>query len=293
MKILICSDGSEQAEKVVRLGAALSANCQAEVALLGILEQPGETAPLMQSLQRGQALLEQKNIRAELTTKSGNPIEEIVKRTEEQKYDLVLIGAVLKEPRGRFWMSSKAYTLIKKLKPPVMVVSGKTQDIKRILVCSGGKHYIDTAVRLTGEIARCMAARVTILHVSAEPPPIFALWRRMEETVEEILNSNTELGINLRCERETLMNLSIPTEVKLRHGPVLQEILAEIRSAPYDLVVTGSTPSRHFRTYILGDISREIVNRSDRAVLVVRSAIPPATLPFSFWRAGRPAPAPR
>jgi hypothetical protein len=52
---------------------------------------------------------------------------------------------------------------------------------------------------------------------------------------------------------------------------VLSEILREIHSGKYDLVVTGSAPSRSLRTYVLGDISREIVNHSDCPVLVVRT----------------------
>jgi len=39
----------------------------------------------------------------------------------------------------------------------------------------------------------------------------------------------------------------------------------------YDLTVTGSAPGSSFRTYILGDISQELVNRSTCAVLVARS----------------------
>ena len=41
----------------------------------------------------GQALLQDKGIQAELTTKAGNPIEEIVRRTSESTFDLVVIGA--------------------------------------------------------------------------------------------------------------------------------------------------------------------------------------------------------
>src|SRR5262249_41349073 len=82
---------------------------------------------------------------------------------------------------------------------------------------------------------------------------------------------NSELGVNLRREKETLESLGLSAEVRLRRGSVLEEILAETRERNYDLVVTGSALSRTLRTYVLGDISREIVNRSNCPVLVVRS----------------------
>src|SRR6266436_3513815 len=122
MKLLICSDGSEQADRAIRLGAAIAAGCQAEVTLFGITESEGSNRTIVDSLQRGQSLLEDKKIHAELITKSGDPIEEIVKRTRETVYDLVVIGAARKETRGAFWMSSKTYKLIKEIRSPVLSV---------------------------------------------------------------------------------------------------------------------------------------------------------------------------
>src|SRR5215831_5875153 len=102
MKILICSDGSEQAERAVRLGAAIAAGCQAEVTLLGIEESPAQADEILNSLKRGKAMLDDKKIRAELITKSGKPIQEIVRHTRKSHFDLVVIGAVRKESRGLF-----------------------------------------------------------------------------------------------------------------------------------------------------------------------------------------------
>lgn len=284
MKILICSDGSEQAERAMRLGAAIAAACQAEVTLLGIQESPGASQSLLDSLKRGQSLLEDKKIHAELITKSGKPIEEIIRRTRESVYDLVVIGAARKESRGAFWMSSKTYKLIKEIRSPVLSVAGKTASISRILICSGGKKYIDDAVRLTGEIARGLAASVTLLHVTSEPPGILAHLPRMEQDTDILLRSQSELGQNLRWEKDSLESLGVRTEVKLRHGDVLQQILREIRDGNYDLVVTGSALSRSFRTYILGNISREIVNRARCAVLVARGQqIPASPLPLKWF----------
>ena len=271
MNVLICSDGSEQADRAMRLGATVAAACQAEVTLLGIIEVQGQSDPILDSLKRGQGLLQDKGVRAELTTKVGNPIEEIVKRTREIRYDLVVIGAVRKEPRGLFWLSSKAYKIVKEVDPPVLIVSGRTSTLKRFLICSGGRTYIDSAVQLTARIAHGLAAAVTVLHVLPEPPAIYARLRRMHETSDWLLNSNSELGINLRREKQALESLQVSAVVKLRQGPVLDEIFQEITEGAYDLVVTGSALSRGLRTYVLGDVSREIVNQASCPVLVVRS----------------------
>jgi nucleotide-binding universal stress UspA family protein len=271
MKLLICSDGSEQADRAMRLGAAIAGACGAAVTLLGIIEGPGQSEVILESLKRGQALLQDKGIQAELITKAGNPIEEIVRRTRETNFDLVVIGAARKQPRGRFWLSSKTYKIVKEVQPPVLLVAGRRLGLKRCLICSGGKTYIDQAVDLMGRIASGVGAGITLLHVLPEPPAIYAHLPGMQETVDWLLRSTSELGVNLRREKETLEKLGVATEVKLRWGSVLEEILREIKEGSYDLVVTGSALSRGLRTYVLGDVSREIVNRTICPILVVRS----------------------
>lgn len=270
MKILICSDGSEQADRAIRLGEAIAAGAGAEVTLFGIIEAPGKSKLILDSLQRWQAVFADKKILVELVTKPGDPVAEIVKRTEADKYDLVMVGAVRKETRGLFWMSSKSYKIIKEVTPPVLSVAGESATIKRALICSGGK-YSENAVQLTARLAGALGASVTLLHVMPEPPAIYAGLPRMAETADWLLNSTSELGLTLRKERDFLVAAGLNAEVRLRQGPVLTEILREIRTGRYDLVVTGSALSRSLRTYVLGDISREIVNHSDCPVLVVRT----------------------
>lgn len=283
MKILICSDGSAQAEKAVRFGGLIAEKTGAETTILGITEQPGEEDAAFDSLRRAQQLLKERGVTAEVITKAGEPIEEIVKRTEETSYDLVVIGAVRKGTRGPFLMSAKAYKIIKAVAPPVLAVIGNRETINRILVCSGGEKYIDRAVKFSGVLAKAAGASVTLFHVMAEPPAVYADLIRMEEDVNLLLHSSSGLGQNLRREKESLEAMGIPADVRLRHGLVISEVFKEIRRGDYDLVVTGSSPERgNLRSYIMGNITREIVNRAECPVLVVRGGEMPAGLTSSL-----------
>jgi nucleotide-binding universal stress UspA family protein len=258
MKMLICSDGSEQAERALNLGATIAGVCQAEVTVLGIVERPDETAGVTGSLNKGLAILQQHKVKTELITRTGKAIEEI-------------LGAVRKQRRGTFCMSAKAYEIVKEVKPPVLIVTGSAPSLTRILICSGGKPYIENAVQLTGQIARGVSAAVSILHVLPELPQIYAQLDRFREDAEVLLQSNSELGTNLRHARELLQQMSVEATVRIRFGSVIDEILQEIRENSYELVVTGSAPHPTLSTYALGDITREIVNHANCAVLVVRS----------------------
>jgi nucleotide-binding universal stress UspA family protein len=279
MKILICSDGSSQAENAVSFGGLIAEKTAAETTILGITEKPSQEDAIFDSLRRAQHLLRERDINAEVISKAGEPIEEIVKRTEEVAYDLVVIGATRKGTRGPFLMSAKAYKIIKAVAPPVLVVIGKRESLNRVLVCSGGEKYIDKAVEFSGKVAGAANAKVTLLHVMAEPPPIFSDLIKMEEDVNLLLHSNLPVGQNLRREKEQLETLGVSSQVRLRHGLVVSEIFKEINQGDYDLVVTGSSPAGGtLRTYIMGNITREIVNRAQCPVLVVRGEQEPQTI---------------
>lgn len=283
MKLLICTDGSAQAENAVRFGGMIAGKSQAEVTILAITEKTGEEDAIFESLRRAQQILKDHGVNAEVITKAGEPIEEIVKRTDETTYDLVVIGAVRKGTRGPFLMSAKAYKIIKAVAPPVLVVIGDRETIKRILICSGGEKYIDRAVQFSGAIARAAGASVTLFHVMAEPPAVYTDLIKMEEDVNLLLHSSSGLGENLRREKESLEGMGVTAEVRLRHGLVISEVFKEIRRGDYDLVVTGSSPeSGNLRSYIMGNITREIVNRAECPVLVVRGGEEPGGITRSL-----------
>lgn len=272
--MLICSDGHQQADYAIRFIAATAAACAAEITLLGIIEHPSDEPALLDALRRGAGILRDKKVPVETITRSGQPIEQIQKRTGEEHYDLVVIGAERKSG-GPFAMSAKAYHLIKEIEPPVLVMIGRRTEPKRVLICSGGRNYIDRAVKLTGDIACKSPMRVTILHVMPEPPAVYAGLMAREEDTARILASKSALGRNLRAEKSALEAVGVQPEMKLRHGLVVDEILAELREGEYDMVVTGSAPAGGpLRTYIMGNVTSEIVNRADCAVLVVRGGDP-------------------
>jgi nucleotide-binding universal stress UspA family protein len=272
MKILICSDGTRQADTATRVGGALAAACKAEVMLLGIAEQPEDQQPLRVALEDEMQSLRQLGLSPDLLVRDGDPVREIVEVTSGASYDMAVIGARRKGTSGMYWRSEKTYEVIKAVPPPVLVAISTRLQMVKFLVCTGGKRFIDDAVKLTGEVAACAGAAVTLLHVMAEPPAIYTDLVRLEEDVDGLLASGSELGENLRRQKESLEALGVSTTVRIRHGLVLDQVFDEVREGRHDLIVTGSSQTRGpWRHYIMGDVTREIVNRAQCPVLVARA----------------------
>ena len=272
MRILICSDGTDPADNPTRLGGLIAGPCAAHTTLLGIVEDASDEGPLRQALEEEAELLRKIGVEPQIVVRSGEPIRQILAETTANEYEFAIIGARRKGSGGLYFRPEKTYEVIKAVPPPVLVATGACTSLKRLLVCTGGKRYIDDAARLAGEIAVCLGGTVTLLHVMAEPPAIYADLVRLEEDVERLLNSGSELGQNLGAQKESLEKLGITVDIRIRHGLALDQIFAEAREGGHDMIVTGTSQAMGtFRHYIMGDLTRGILNRADIPVLVARA----------------------
>ena len=282
--MLICSDGTPAAETAIQLGGLLAEPLKAQIALLGIAETSSDEEPLREALQKQAGLLHGRGISLDIVVQSGEPVRQIADQTSKTNYNLVVIGARWIGATGHYWRSEKTYEVIKSIQPPVLVAIGESKQLKRFLVCTGGKEFIEQAVQFTGKLAAAVKASVTLLHVMAEPPAMYADLVRLEENVSQLLESKSELGTNLLRQKRELERLGVSAEVRLRHGIVIDQVFEEAREGDYDLIVTGTSQARGLlRHYIMGDLTRSILNQANVPVLVARAGPPKAGR--TLWRA--------
>jgi len=275
MNILICSDGTSASDDAARLGGILGHATKAQVTLLGIAENPGDEQPLRQALDRQTDILRQAAVALQTVVQTGEPIGQILAETSAKKYDLIVIGSRRSTASGRSWQSHRTYEIIKAVEPPVLVAIGNYERLSRILLCSGGKRFIYDTVRLTGTLAAALQAEVTLFHVMAEPPAIYAHLLELEEDVTALLASGSELGRNLVAEKKALEKFGVVVKVRVRHGFVVDQLLDEMREGNYHLIVSGSSRARGpLQHYIMGDVTQRILDSAECSVLVARSQPP-------------------
>ena len=272
MKILICSDGSERSKRAISFAAVIAIATKAETTIFGIAQNREEEAKLRESLLEESGELKRKGAHVEIAVRSGDPVTEIVQWTRERAYDLVAIGAERRGAQEFFLPSAKAYSIAEAISPPVLVVPCERQQLKRILICSGGGPYIDNAVQFAAEIAQHLSAEIALLNVIPPLPAMHGTLYRRQRDVETLLKSDSALARNLLNEKKMIEDAGVRATIRIGHGFVIDQILNEVIQGDYDLVVAGSWPiGDRWRTYVIGNITREIVNRTDRPVLVMRS----------------------
>jgi nucleotide-binding universal stress UspA family protein len=120
-----------------------------------------------------------------------------------------------------------------------------------VLVAVDGSAASARAVRVAGQIAGAMGARVSVLHVGQAGEP--------------------EAEASDRLAQSELAAVGVGARVEVRGGDAADEILAAARSLPADLLVMGSRGRSQLAGLLLGSVSQDVVPRASCPVLLVRA----------------------
>src|SRR5256885_15818588 len=142
MRILICSDGTDPADKPVLLAGLVAGPTKAEATLLGISEMSADEKLLRDALESEAEKLRGFGVSPEIVMRSGEPIREILEQTKSKRYDMTIIGARRKTSSGPYWRSGKTYEVIKAIPTTVLLATGICETSKSFIVCTGGGKKI-------------------------------------------------------------------------------------------------------------------------------------------------------
>jgi len=272
MRVLLYSDGSPESESAARFTAMLVRNTNPSVTVLGVAEDTASNDSLLQALAGTQKVLQDQGITADLVLKQGEAIPGIVQYARETRFDLVAIGAIRKGFGGLRTIWRNAYRVIRGVAPPVLVVVGSPNTCSRVLLCSSGRDDFDYAIKFTAELARAAGASVLLLHIFVEAPAMYADLRARSENQDWLLHSGSSLARTLQSQKGLFLREGVACELRLAHGYVTDEILNQVQTGGHDLLVVGSNPSGSpIESYILGDVTRELISAVQVPVLVVRA----------------------
>lgn len=187
------------------------------------------------------------------------------------EYDLVVLRARQSVNLGERLRGAVGRTVAAKSPISVLVVKRDQPDLDRVLICTGGQGTAEPVIQAGGRLAQAAQAQATVLHVASPIPRMFMGLDAMEETLPELLQTDTPLARHLRHAAETLAQYQVSAELKLRRGDVVDEILQETHNGNYDLVLIGASEvTKGLKEWLLGNVAQRIVDDIPCPVLVVR-----------------------
>ncbi len=245
MKFLICDKGSQAASIAGRFGSMLAQLAGAEA--------------------------------AHFHAHHGDPVEQILAEAARGGFDLIVIGSRSGRGLAKLFLGSTSSQLAKRSPLPLLIVKGQRESVRRILVCTGGERPGESCAAWGGRAAAWTGASVTVLHVMSQLPLAEnAKLEDLQDTAEEAIAQGTREGRHLQRLMALAREGGVAAEVKpsIRHGLVLDEIMAEVEEGDYDLVVVGAHHSPTgdlWRKLLLDDVADQIIRECPRPVLVVRA----------------------
>ncbi len=272
MKILIATGGSSHSEKALRFAALIVQHADEAPTVLTVIRRTQDMTLAEAVLQRARYLLA--DIPSlETRARTGRPAEQIIAEAKEGGFDLVIVGERHSHTLKARVLGSTAIHVVEHAACPVIIAKGEIRPIRRILLCDSGALMPSLLSRFTAQLAGMLQGEeeITVLHVMSQ----MTAWpgvldEDLQASAEELIEEQTPEGEWLASDLQVLSHPGIHAQAKVRHGGVVEEILAEVGENGYDLVVIGAHREAGWQRMLLADIAREIVKRVERPLLVVR-----------------------
>jgi nucleotide-binding universal stress UspA family protein len=276
-RILLATDGSEQAEAAVNATVAMGLPSHAEVRVVHVwnrevhqvhghwdVEGRGEARSLVgETVGRIQAAglaAEPKICRAS----SDQVAATIGLAAREFAADLVVLGSRGLSDWQSMFKHSISHQVLSAVDCPVLVVRGRSaadlNKSRRVLLAIAGGADVAVGVRAAVAAANAPGSKVLVVHVTQAifGAQGFAYVESDEEIQATMANA---IGI--------LNDSRVQAEGVVAHaGPVARSVAEIAASWNADLIVVGSSRMGDLGSLVLGSVSHELLHQTERPVLV-------------------------
>ncbi|MBT3337663.1 MAG: universal stress protein [Anaerolineae bacterium] len=270
-KILLVTNGCSEAWQTIEYAVWMADVMKTPLTLLGVVEASDEEHPVEAIFSRAVALFQEKKLQYHLQLVNGET-EDILSEMKWDKNTYLFIGP-LGRSQVRHWLTGRSFRKIMENVPcPIFYVRSARLELEKVLICFGGLNYTAQVEEIGIEIGKLSKAKLTFLHVV---PPVESdhLPGQAESHDQENLKDGVSARI-LKEAQEHAQNNGVSSQVIVRHGNVVQQILEELGTERYDLVCMGSSFSdqESLRHLYAPNVTAEIAEAINAPILTARTA---------------------
>lgn len=275
MKILMCTNGQEHAEKALNFAGQLFRYIKPETGIVTIarrLVRPPKREEKW--LERAKNILANYDIPAETKIREGYISDEIIRESREGSYDLLVIGS-----RGyseilvgvtEVILGEIAQYVIQKAEISLLVVK-EPKPLHKVLICTDGSLHAEEAIHFWGKLNLPHQPKVNIINVVPE------IYSRFKDILEPVVESQLDMLGALPSKRteylykakDILGKYAVEAKIKLREGQAAEEILKEAEN-DYDLIIMGAGGRKGDKKETIGRQTRRVIRQAKIPVLAIR-----------------------
>jgi nucleotide-binding universal stress UspA family protein len=272
MKILIIITSINSDRAAITFGGVIARLTHSQIKLLHVV-------PRGKSLTTGKPILEQaQRLLADLPIETklcdGRLVTRSLAELHESSHDLVVIGEGQRQALAQTTSRPLSRAIVQRTSASLLFVPRSGSELKRVLICTGGTSIAEPVIHSGALLASAGGAKATLLHVVGTIPTMYTGLGGIEETLAELLKTDTPMAKNLRHGAEILEKYRVSAQLELRHGVVANEIVREANVGNYDLIVTGAPEhSKRFKRWLLGDVTNAVIEHAQCPVLIVKRSL--------------------
>jgi nucleotide-binding universal stress UspA family protein len=281
-KILLATDGSEDAELAATTVVGLARNTASELHVVHTWRTVPSVhfdALVRQEMEReAQEVLDEqvKQIEglggtlAQARLSEGGASEEIVALAEEIGVGLVAMGSRGRGRIRRALMGSVSDAVVRHAHCPVMVVRWKPVAFPaKVLLATDGSEEATVAAQIVTDLGKKTGSEVHVVHVGEIPithyPDRFgyrALYEEHEREARQLLETQVE---SIKAAAATV------AQEHLRMGKADEEVVVLAEELGADLIAMGGRGLGGVKRALMGSVSDSVVRHAHCPVLVVRA----------------------
>jgi nucleotide-binding universal stress UspA family protein len=280
-KILLATDGSEEAELAAQTAADLADKTDSELHVVHVLVLPPEslhdpfgTATREEFERRGRARLDELVRRLEASRgavggahfRVGSPAAQIVAQAEDIGAGLVVLGSRGLGAMRRALIGSVSDSVVRHAPCPALVVRERPLAFPtKILLAADGSEEAKLAAAVAGALAGDTDSELHVVTVGPFLPTVLA------STEEEPARMAREARRTLD-EQVALIEAAGGgvAQAHLRLGGAAEEIVALAENVGADLIAMGSRGRGGIRRALMGSVSERVVHHAHCPVMIIR-----------------------
>jgi nucleotide-binding universal stress UspA family protein len=287
MKYLLAIDGSEQSLDATRVFEALTSAESLKV--LNVVSVPGIPYPAMganvakdlamtvelamkeegeRALDQAVSLLPLHPGSVSKQLEMGSPAESILKLAQEEKVDLVVMGArglgLIREQV----FGSVSHRVMTHASCSILLVKQPIRKIKKVLIPVESQADSDAVLTFFKKNPFRESCSITVLHVLPMVQPVWPVGAMIPpEFRKEMMNYSQKFTQVLCLELERLGHQAKGLVIE---GAPSVAIVEEIRKAKPDLLVMRPQSQSGVSRFFLGSVSHSVAHHTDCSLLLVR-----------------------
>jgi len=252
------------------LGGMIARHLKSEVTLLNVFPKDKRKK---QGRKDGEMILEQARLKipdlsVKTSVRQGSVVKRIRDEVEESGLDMVVITSSRVGGYPRKESVSKDSLL--KISCSVVFARNPKEEIKQILMLTGGLKVSESMIRIGAKLASTLNAKVTLMHVTANVPSMYTGLGTIEETLEELLKTDTPVAKHLRKCAQLLDAYNVPSDLKLKHGEPVYEIIKEVDEGDYDFMIMGASgASTGLKEWFLRNVTKDVIDLVGIPIMIV------------------------